>query len=371
MIVGDRIKQAREMRRLLQGQLAEKIGVKQPTVAKLENGSLKPSDQIIEAISLQTGFPVSFFKQEPGPEFPLGSLLFRAKASVTQIDRAEAHQYGRLIFEWIDKTSALQGLRKLPLRLPRLSGDAITAARITRSSLGLSPDTPIPHLTYAIEKSGVLVLALPKPLKGRDAFSVWAGRETLRPVIVVINGAPGDRLRFNLAHEIAHLVMHETIRGDISELESQANQFAAELLMPEAAMRQEIVAPVTLPTLSALKPRWGVSIQALIRRAYDLEIITPRQYKYLMHQLTERGWRLREPSNLDVPVEKPRALRQMAEMGYGNPINYEKLASDLKLPIKLVKETLAVHAGKTPLMGGGEMGGPSKLLQFDRSNGRF
>jgi len=50
--------------------------------------------------------------------------------------------------------------------------------------------------------SGVLVLALPKPLKGRDAFSVWAGREMLRPVIVVIAGAPGDRLRFNLAHEL-------------------------------------------------------------------------------------------------------------------------------------------------------------------------
>jgi len=34
-----------------------------------------------------------------------------------------------------------------------------------------------------------------------------------------------------------------------------------------------------------------------------LEIITSRQYKYLMHQLTERGWRLQEPNNLAVPIE--------------------------------------------------------------------
>jgi len=68
--------------------------------------------------------------------------------------------------------------------------------------------------------------------------------------------------------------MHQTIRDDLSEIERDANLFAAELLMPETAMRQEIVSPVTLPSLAAMKPRWRVSIQALIRRAYELEIIT-------------------------------------------------------------------------------------------------
>lgn len=372
MINGDRVKQAREIQRLLQSELATKIGVQQPTIAKIESGSLKPSNEVLEAISLQTGFPVSFFKQETGPEFPLGSLLFRAKTSVTQVERSEAHQYGRAIFEWIEALSAAARIKRLELRLPRLSGDPITAAKITRSSLGLSPDTPIPHLTHAIEMSGVLVLALPKPLRGRDAFSVWAGREMLRPVIVTIAGAPGDRLRFNLAHELGHLVMHQTIKDDLSEIEREANRFAGELLLPESAMRQEIVPPVTLPSISALKQRWRVSIQALIRRAYDLEIITARQYKYLMHQLTEKGWRLKEPSNLDVPIEKPRALRQIAEIVYGSPINYTKLAADLKLPVKLVKDTLGAHAGKTPLAGTGDQnrGAYSNIINFDRSSRR-
>jgi Zn-dependent peptidase ImmA (M78 family) len=191
----------------------------------------------------------------------------------------------------------------------------------------------------------------------------------LRPVIVVIAGAPGDRLRFNLAHELGHLVMHQTIRDDLSELEREANLFAAELLMPESALRQEIVPPVTLPTLSALKLRWRVSVQALIRRAYDLEIITVRQYKYLMHQLTERGWRLQEPINLAVPIEKPRALRQIAEIVYGNPINYSKLAADLKLPVKLVSETLGVHAGKILSSGSADQDkeNDSKIINFDRT----
>jgi len=66
MITGDRIKQARELRCLPQMRLAEKIGVKQPTIAKIENGNLKPSDEVLEAISLQTAFQYLFLSKKWG-----------------------------------------------------------------------------------------------------------------------------------------------------------------------------------------------------------------------------------------------------------------------------------------------------------------
>jgi len=77
------------------------------------------------------------------------------------------------------------------------------------------------------------------------------------------------------------------------------------------------VPPVTLATVAKLKPRWRVSIQALIRRARDLAIISDRQYHYLFQQLSARGWRKREPAQFDVAAEKPRAFRKMAEVLYG------------------------------------------------------
>ena len=77
----------------------------------------------------------------------------------------------------------------------------------------------------------------------------------------------------------------------------------AELLMPEAAMRHEIIPPVTLTGIARLKLKWKVSIQALIRRAYELSIITANQYKYLFTQLSARGWRTREP--VELLAEKP------------------------------------------------------------------
>jgi len=83
-----------------------------------------------------------------------------------------------------------------------------------------------------------------------------------------------------------------------------------------------------------------VSIQALIRRAFDLHLISDRQFRYLFEQLSTKGWRLNEPSNLDVPAEKPRGLRQMAELIYGRPINYEKMAADMHLTSSFLREIM-------------------------------
>jgi hypothetical protein len=75
-----------------------------------------------------------------------------------------------------------------------------------------------------------------------------------------------------------------------------------------------------------------------------LGIITNRQYRYLFEQLSAKGWRMQEPSNLDIQAEKPRALRKMAELLYGNPIDYSRLASEARLSIPMVKEIMEGYA---------------------------
>ena len=91
----------------------------------------------------------------------------------------------------------------------------------------------------------------------------------------------------------------------------------------------------------------ATSTQALIRRAYDLSVISERQYRYLCFQIGKQGMRMEEPG--EIPVEKPRALRQMAEKLYGNPVDYIVMANDLKLPAMLVKQIIEAHAEKEPL----------------------
>lgn len=344
MIYGERITQVRELMGLTQTELAKQLGVNQPLVAKIEGDRANPTDQIMENLSLISGFPRAFFSREPESDFPAGSLLFRAHSVMSGKEAAEIYRYAQLTFGLMRVMLTKRKFKDFPAHLPTGIDDPLEAAAVTRSELGLSPDKPIPNLTQALEKAGVMVLALPRPFEHRDAFSLWAGFDRSRPIIVLAGGKSGDRLRMNMAHELGHLVMHKPVANPVSEIEKQAFHFAAEFLMPEKQMRLEITQPVTLDSLSSLKPRWGVAIQALIMRAKELEIISQRKYAYLFQQLSSRGWRTREPRMFDVPLERPRALRQVAEMVYGIPIRYSKPAEHVSYPENLIRAMIEAHA---------------------------
>jgi Zn-dependent peptidase ImmA (M78 family) len=216
--------------------------------------------------------------------------------------------------------------------------------------VGFSPDAPIKHLVNSIEANGVLVLALPFEFVKIDAFSAWIGEDQQRPVIGVCKVRAGDRVRWSVAHELGHIILHSQLRQLRAQDHRHADQFAAEFLLPEVAMRQELTAPVTLSSVAVLKPKWGVAMQSLVRRAFELGIISERQYRQLFEEIGMRGWRTKEPSNLDIRVEKPRALRQVAELAYGHPINYAHLATESHLTVEMVKQILSGYeeASKSP-----------------------
>ncbi len=349
MIHGERLRQARELRGLTQTELADRLAINQSTIAYIENGRLSPSDELVNSISLQTGFPPAFFRRAPAGEFSLGSLLFRSRASTTTKEETTVRRYGQTIFELIE--ILMSKVRPIKLRLPMLDeyNSPEDAAKLARAAIGLSPDTPIRHLTHALELAGMVVIALPVEISDIDAFSLWAGRSTARPVIVVSDGWPGDRVRFSLAHELGHLILHQSMAGNLKEVEREANRFAGEFLLPEMPMMEELAPPITLSSLPEMKVRWGVSMQSLIMRARELRIITDRQRTYLFQQLSSRGWKRQEPAHLAIPVERPRALRQLAEAQYGVPISYEQLAADTCLPTALVRDCLNVCSSALPM----------------------
>ncbi len=112
-------------------------------------------------------------------------------------------------------------------------------------------------------------------------------------------------------------------------------------------MQQEISQATTLETFLNLKVKWGVSVQAAIVRAHELELITSRKYRTLFRLLSARGWRLHEPLSRQVPLERPRAFRQIAEMVYGSSrLDFAKIAEDVQYPEAFVRELLEAHASK-------------------------
>jgi Zn-dependent peptidase ImmA (M78 family)/transcriptional regulator with XRE-family HTH domain len=343
VITPTRLRQARELQGLTQTALARQVGVHPSAIAQLETGRMQPSPAVLDALSQATGFPPAFFTRPSGPALPLGSLRFRARAAITARQRRQAWAYAQTVYELM---ASLAAQTEYPApRLPRLDGDPVAAASLTREALGLPPDRPIGPLIRILERHGVWVLAIPVPLPQRDACSAWAGGDGATPVIVVAATPAGDRRRFSVAHEVGHLVLHHLPEGMPHALEQQADAFAEAFLLPAAAMRAELAPPITLTTLADLKARWGVSLQALIRRAHTLELLTPSQYRSLSVQLGARGWRTQEP--IAVPVERPRALRQLAELLYGRPLETPRLAHELSLDPAFVRELLEAHAAGT------------------------
>ncbi len=321
MIYGSRIEQARRLSGYTQKQLAAIVGVNQSAIAQYEKEICTPSEDTIKDIAMATDFQPSFFQQPQTTILPKGTLSYRALRSIPAKQEDRAYQYANLLFEHVNKMSQFIALPSV-MNVPSLKEKPSKTAQIARASFRLSPDLPLANLTNILESNGVIVLSLPTFLPKMDAFSTWVELQGMRPLIVTSSGKPGDRLRFSLAHELGHLIMHCPPRGSVKTMEKEANDFASELLMPMQSMNSEFVKPISLYSIAKLKPKWGVSMQALIYRAHNLKIITKRQATYLFTQMSIHGWRKHEPSNLDVKIETPQLIRKMMEKIYNKPSNY-------------------------------------------------
>jgi len=337
MIYGERIKQVREFNGFTQTQLANAVGVKQAAISEIEYSEFTPSESLVEKIAQYTGFLPSFFELEPSGNLSVGTLNYRARRSVSSRDETRVYQYANLLYQNIKR--ACLDVAMPPNRLPQLPNEPIKrAVKITRDELGISRNVPIKNLLKVIENNGVVVLNLPRNLPKIDAFSTWAELDEERPIIALLHGKPMDRMRFSIAHELGHLVLHQSIRPSLKLVENEANEFASAFLLPEVAMREEIKPPATLTSLAKLKLRWGVSIQALVMRASNLKIITQRQAKYLFTQMSMQGWKTREPSNLDLKIEMPNLVRNIIESRYRTREDY---ALDNRMSIDTATEFYA------------------------------
>lgn len=361
---GARVRQAREIQSLTQQELADRLGVSQPHISLIEQGVETPSDSLLTALALTTGFPPGFFSQATkGPDFPLGSLLYRKSRNLSSPDAAHLRQSARLMLEVLQRLAGRY--KRIPVGIPRVgSGNPIEAAHVARSVLGASPDEPITGIVRRLEKAGVFVFLLPTTVKDFDAFSAWSDEDERRPVICLRHGAPGDRFRFTVSEELGHLMMHQDFLGAPRELDKEARIFAGEFLFPEEEMKEGLRLPITLTHLAELKAQWGVSMQAILYLAEQRELISARQKQYVIGKLRKRGWYTDEP--VHIPAETPRLWRQMAEGAFGAPIDHRRLAGQYEVSPTFVQHVLAANRPTDQQTIAPSAGSPS-VLRFSPS----
>jgi Zn-dependent peptidase ImmA (M78 family)/DNA-binding XRE family transcriptional regulator len=367
LVNGTRVKQARELRGFTQASLADAVYVDQTMVAHIERGTKQPTTDLLETIADLLDFPSAFFRQQDCLEMPKGSLLFRSKAVVGKKVIAQAHEYSRLSLELALRLANYAKL--IPIRVPSFS-DPIEAARELRTTLAL-PAGPIDDVIRSIERLGVLVLPLPD-IRDCDAFATWAGPERATPVIGLSAGRPVDRMRLSAAHELGHLTLHRSLHVASKENEEEAYAFAAEFLMPAADVYPDLAyQKISLFRLAELKSKWRVSMQALLRRSRELQILNDRQYRYLMMQISQRGWRSEEPT-FNASIERPRALRKISEVAFGYSDSWERLAKEFNLSLTLVTAILGAcepgQESSAPATRVQRASGTNKIVSFERKS---
>lgn len=314
------IKLGRELRGCSQAVLSKEAQISQGYLSKLENGMAELLEESALKISDVLKLPASFFTQhERVYGLPVSvHPMHRKKASVgkKELEKLHAELNFRIMHLKQLLTSVdLDAEFSIPkLDVDEFGGDVERIADLARRHW-LIPPGPIDNLIAVAENAGCIVTVM--PFQGANIDGVTLNIPGLAPCIFLNQDCPADRMRFTLAHELGHLIMHSV---PTPTMEEEANSFASALLMPKADIRPAL-SRITIERLAYLKPVWKVSMASLLMRSKSLGKITPNQSQYLWRQFSSRGYRTREPITLDFPHESPTVLNSIVdvhlkELGY-------------------------------------------------------
>lgn len=308
---------ARETRGLTQSELAEATFISQGNISKYEGGLLQVSEEHLQKIALVLDYPVPFFNQFDDL-YSFGSHCTYHRKQQTMPVKEQRVLLAKMNKRRIEIARLLNGVELehenqfQRLDIEDYNGDVEKIAQLVRKSWKL-PLGPIKNLVGIIESAGGIVIRKSFGTKKLDAFSQLV--PGLPPIFLINSDMPGDRVRYTLAHEVGHIIMHQFPTED---MEGEADRFAAEFLMPSHDISPDLTS-LTFPNLARLKHHWKVSMATLIMQAHRTGKITDRQKKSLFEQMNKNEYRMNEP--IPIPVEEPSLLKDIINV-YLNDFRY-------------------------------------------------
>lgn len=286
-----RLALARRRRGWKRAELARRSGIRVRTITAYELGERAPSEESLGELAKALGYPVEFFFRPVVQNLQQEGISFRALSKMTAAQREKAIAAGELALELLDWASERFELPVPDVPDLHLEDNPESAAVTLRSAWGIS-DRPISHLIGLLEAKGIRVFSLAENDRTLDGFSFWHGEQ---PYIFLNTLKSAERSRFDAAHELGHLVLHRHGSAMGIDVEREAMAFASAFLMPKPSIYAHVPRPPSIPTLMEAKKWWGVALSALIRRLYELNLITRWYYRALFIQLSRAGYKDREP----------------------------------------------------------------------------
>jgi Zn-dependent peptidase ImmA (M78 family)/DNA-binding XRE family transcriptional regulator len=353
--VGDRLRQARLAANLTATELADRVEVSRQMISAAEKGKPLGADRL-DQVAIALGVPVDYFFQPlpDGAGIALSAINYRSLKKTPEFQKDRANSALEWAHEVVVRFRELLQMPKVDLpslndRAPELLSydDIDNAARELRRHFGLGHG-PIDKLILLLENHGVIVgtVGLSDDM---DGVSAWYEDG---PVVLVKHGSPAVRTRFDVAHELGHLVLHRHLTSeDVDDkqrhdlMEQQAHYFAGAFLLPEEGFVPEAVR-VDLDYLLTLKRRWKVSIQAMAMRLEKLGILSKDQMVRFYQNMSRRNWRRKEPLDDELLRERPVLLERAAQfLAEERILPFQEAFTRTRLPRAFLETFAGLEAG--------------------------
>lgn len=332
-IIPSRIKQARLSRGYSTADIAELLDISKQAVSQYELGKLTPSDAILLQLASVLDYPVAFFRKDlPSINASKSPVFFRSRKTATSKAKLAAKvkiDIYKEIIDYFGKYLDFPAVNLPKIEYERdyngLSDEQIEEYAVYLRKFWKLGNGPIPNLMNVIQENGIMVSVMKIGHNKVDALSLWNDGT---PYIFVSGDKESNaNLRFSIAHELGHLLLHADYFTDEEldkkvideQLESEANKFAAAFLMPADTFSPDICSS-SIDYFIQLKMKWLSAVSSMIYRCDDLNLLTENQIRYLKSQMTKRRYWHKEPLDDKIAIEKPFACRQAVDLLLENNI---------------------------------------------------
>ncbi|MFW6131599.1 MAG: helix-turn-helix domain-containing protein [Candidatus Aminicenantaceae bacterium] len=292
---GNRLKSARKMAGLSMEDLAKKAGgiITKQSISKYEQVMMKPSSDVIIRLAEALDVKPEYFYRKKSIE--LSNMQFRKRANLPEKTLESLKQ--RTI-DFLERYIELENILGIsdkfenPLKdfLIESLEDVEKSAFELRNAwkLGLSP---ISNLLEILEEQGIRIFEV-QNIDDFDGLSAQIGDIQ---VIVINKDLPTDRIRFTAAHELAHILCEFP---KSKQKEKLCHTFAGAFLFPKKVMERELMKKrkqISIWELEELKKIYGISMQAIVKRANILGLVSDFYYRNFQSMLNKEGWKKKEP----------------------------------------------------------------------------
>ena len=292
---GNRLRSARKMAGLSMEDLANNAGgiVTKQAISKYEKGIMKPSSDVLIHLAKALGVKPEYFYRHS--EIELSGMQFRKKSNLSAKNIESLKQRTIYFLERYIELETILGAQE-KFSNPLSSASINSLADVERTALELRNKwklglAPITNLLEMLEENGIKIFEVHN-VHNFDGLSASIGDIH---IIVINMDLPTDRIRFTAAHELAHILCKFP---EDSKKEKYCHAFAGAFLLPKEILERELMQrreQITLWELNEIKQLFGISIQAIVKRAHMLGIVSDFFYRNFQIVLNKKGWKKKEP----------------------------------------------------------------------------